>query len=433
MHGKQIIKKYFHIGLIAIIALCLGMYMLCYPFLPNQFSIMAGESIIIPNFFPMTASVPVQSNETAVVEQDFFGQTVIHTQESVDTATSLSVQYKFLGIIPVKSASISVLPDLKLVPCGQTMGVKMMTQGVMVVGVSEVESGGEQRTPALDAGIAQKDIILSMNGINIESIETLTQVLEQSGGNAIEMEIKRGEDVYTTQLIPQWSESDHQWKMGLWVRDSAAGIGTITFVDPQTGFFGGLGHGICDVDTNQLMPLEDGVIQRSSVVQVLKGEKGAPGELQGEYGEIIGKMLLNSNSGIFGKMDMEQWNGTQEALPIALHEEVQVGPAQILCSLEGQEVNAYDIEIVKMGSSSGEKNLLVHVTDPILLEKTGGIVQGMSGSPIIQNGKLVGAVTHVLVDDPTRGYGILIENMLTAAKEIYETCSGESLLHEFLL
>lgn len=432
MHGKQENKKYIGTGLWIACALYLGIYLLCYPFLPKQSSVMAGESIVVPNFFPVTASVPTQSSETAVVEQDFFGQTVIHTQENADTATNLSVQYKFLGIIPIKNATISVLPDLKLIPCGQTMGVKMMTQGVMVVGLSAVEGQGQEYHPALDAGIAQKDIILSMNDIAVENIETLSQILEQSQGQAIEMKIQRGEDIYTTQLIPQWSDTEQQWKMGLWVRDSAAGIGTITFVEPETGFFGGLGHGICDVDTNQLMPLENGVIQRSSVVQVVKGEKGMPGELQGEYGEIIGQMLLNSHRGIFGKLDMDTWSTSQQALPIALCEQVQVGAAEILCSLEGTQVRAYEIEIVKVGSTNGEKNLLIHVTDETLLEQTGGIVQGMSGSPIIQNGKLVGAVTHVLVDDPTRGYGILIENMLTEAQKVYETCSGSAPLHKFL-
>lgn len=425
MQWNKKTKKIFPIVAVGTVGLCLGVYLLCTPLLPQQFSVMAGQSLTIPSIFPITATVPVQSSQTTVVEQDFFGDTVIYTQQQTAETQNLSVEYKLLGIIPVKQAEVSILPNLKLIPCGQTMGVKMMTNGVMVVGLSQVEQNGHPSTPALDAGIAQKDLILSMNGVHVRNIETLTQILEQSNGAPIQMEIQRGEDTFTTQLVPQWSDVDQQWKMGLWVRDSAAGIGTITFVDPETGFFGGLGHGICDVDTNQLMPLEEGLIQRSSVIRVVKGEQGSPGELQGEYGDIIGQLMSNSRYGIFGKIDFSQYTIEGEALPIALRSEVEVGPAQLLCSLEGEKVQAYSIEIVKMGNSD-EKNLLIHVTDSELLEKTGGIVQGMSGSPIIQNGKIIGAVTHVLVDDPTRGYGILIENMLADAKQVYDMCSEES-------
>ena len=212
---------------------------------------------------------------------------------------------------------------------------------------------------------------------------------------------------------------DGVYRHGAWIRDSIAGIGTMTFYDPATRTFAALGHGVTDTDTAMLMPLASGAVMEASVKAVKAGAPGAPGEMRGDFDleEDMGTLYANTDCGIFGTLDEGCKVDTSRALPIASREEVETGRATILSTVQGDTTEEYDVVIEKIYSPSTEtRNLLVRVTDDRLLEKTGGIVQGMSGSPIIQNGKLVGAVTHVLVNDPTRGYGILIENMLEAAE-----------------
>ena len=242
--------------------------------------------------------------------------------------------------------------------------------------------------------------------------------LNAGGGSDAALTVKRGSRTLTLEASPQ-QDVGGEYRLGAWVRDSMAGIGTMTFYDPESGIFGALGHGVTDADTGKLLPLDHGSIMDASVKAVKRGERAAPGELKGDFDltRDSGTLFANTESGIFGKLSAEDAEKLRtQALPIAGKSERKTGKAQILATVEGKETRAYDIEIEKIYSSSGStRNFLLHVTDEALLAQTGGIVPGMSGSVVLKDGKIVGAVTHVLLDDPTRGYGIFIENMLAAA------------------
>lgn len=274
--------------------------------------------------------------------------------------------------------------------------------------------------PARDCGLREGDIITHINREEVDSIEEVQSVLQEVGGKP--MSIRAVRDDKTVQLTAQAVQcgSDGQYKLGAWIRDSMAGIGTLTFCEPATGRFGALGHGINDVDTAQLMPLQSGSIMYSEVTDVKKGEKGAPGELHGAFqvNRDLGELYANTASGVFGRLEDGTLTDGLEPVPVAERKEVKTGAATILSNIAGDQVEEYQVEIIRVYPANGAdtRNLMLKVTDPRLLETTGGIVQGMSGSPILQNGKLVGAVTHVLVNDPTQGYGILAENMLLEAE-----------------
>jgi stage IV sporulation protein B len=303
--------------------------------------------------------------------------------------------------MPVKAAEARML-----VPVGHTVGIKLFSRGVVVVKLTE---GG---TPARECGLRTGDVIVKCGGDAVTSTEQFQSLLQKSGGSAADLQIDRDGGQMTLSVEP--SQNDQGvYCIGAWVRDSMAGIGTMTYYDPATGAFGALGHGVTDTDTALLMPFSNGSILPSTVKAVKKGEAGSAGELRGDFDltRDLGPLYANTGSGIFGKLDSAPEAGT--ALPTGT---ALPGPATVLANVRGDEVREYDIEILKVASgSSGGRDLVLSVTDPALLETTGGIVQGMSGSPILQNGRLVGAVTHVLLNDPTKGYGILIENMLSAA------------------
>ena len=292
-----------------------------------------------------------------------------------------------------------------LVPVGKAIGVKLFAEGVLVVGLSENEGAV---SPAKKGGMKAGDLILTMNDVTIGSTEHLQSLLAENG----EREAAFGA------VCPKKGQ-DGVCRLGAWIRDSMAGIGTVTFYDPQTGVFAALGHGITDVDTGKLMPLSRGSVMAASVKAVKRGASGSPGELRGDFDltRDLGSLYANTECGIFGVLPEENRpEAVGEAIPVARRTEVRTGKAVILANCRGNEVCAYEIEIEKLyGGSAPTRNLLLRVTDPALLALTGGIVQGMSGSPIVQDGKLVGAVTHVLLDDPQRGYGILAENMLSAS------------------
>ena len=305
--------------------------------------------------------------------------------------------------------------DLALIPGGQAFGVKFYTDGVMVVDMTAFETADGMRNPAYEAGIRTKDIIISVNGEKITTNRDISNIVSACNGNTVVFEVKRNDTTFTVNVLPQKSAAQDSYKVGLWVRDSTAGIGTITYFNPQTGHFAGLGHGISDVDTGVLMPLAVGDVIGANISSVIKGPKGAPGQLEGSFNEFVqyGSLIQNTSQGVFGKTNDKNLL-SQQAIPIASNDEVQVGEVTIRCTTNGSEISEYKamIESINKSSTSQGKNMVIKITDEALLEKTGGIVQGMSGSPIIQNGKLVGAVTHVLINDPTMGYGIFIENML---------------------
>lgn len=303
----------------------------------------------------------------------------------------------------------------ELIPGGMAFGVKYYSKGAIVIGVCDVETASGLASPARDAGLTTGDIITSAGGSEIGMLEDLLELVEECGGQKIEIEYTRENQTQTTVVTPVIDRTTNAYRIGVWVRDSTAGIGTITFIDAKTNRFGGLGHGINDSSTGMLMPFGKGSIVEVTVTGVTKGRKSLPGELKGEFGsEDIGTLSSNTEAGVFGTYHSLP-KSLSSPVPVASKAELKAGKATVRTAVDGT-VREYEIEIEEIYRDSGRtKNFLIHVTDDRLLGITGGIVQGMSGSPILQNGKLVGAVTHVLVNDPTRGYGIYIENMLDAA------------------
>lgn len=327
-----------------------------------------------------------------------------------------TMDLKLFGILPYKSVDIQVIQDTTLIPSGIPIGIYVKTDGVLVIGVGEFENqSGETVSPAqyvLQSG----DYILDVNGEKVENKKQFVQMIADSEGEDMIMTLRRGEEITEVKIKPECNQNE-EWKLGIWIRDNAQGIGTLTYVDTDDTF-GALGHGINDVDTSTLMRLDEGTLYKTEIVGITRGTDGSPGELTGyiayENENIIGEITENTAEGIFGTLKDEIVQQTPyEAIPIALKQEVQIGPAQIICSVTG-EPKYYDIEITELHLEDGNVNrgLVIKITDEELLSLTGGIIQGMSGSPIIQNGKLVGAVTHVLVQDAASGYGIFIENML---------------------
>ncbi len=295
---------------------------------------------------------------------------------------------------------------------GELFGTKIRTDGLLVVGTASVMSDKKERFPARDAGICSKDIICALDGKKVFTSEEFVTLIEKSEGKELEISLLRGGENINVKLKPVKSDADGFFRAGLWIRDSLAGIGTVTFTLPDTLEFVGLGHGICDPDTGVLMPVREGSVFEVALGDVKKGSVGAPGELRGKLSEKrVGKLLVNSICGVYGVFAEKTGGG--DILPVADKDEISVGKAEIVCSVKDGQKAKYSAEIEKICDADGKtKNFVIRITDKTLLSLTGGIVQGMSGSPVIQNGKLVGAVTHVLVDDPTRGYGIFIENML---------------------
>lgn len=330
------------------------------------------------------------------------------------TGNTFRMDLKLLGLINIKPVSVQVVDRRVVALCGTPFGIKMVTDGVMVVGTGAVtDCNSRAVSPAQTAGIQEGDIILSINGEKISSKKQLTKLVESSAGQPLSLVVRRGEQLTSLHLSPVRSSLDNSYHLGLWVRDSSAGIGTMTFYDPNNGCFAGLGHAICDVDTGQLMPLSQGEIVEASIIGVHAGKSGSPGQLQGAFvaNRSIGSLYTNSYNGVYGRLMNQPVDA--RTIPMAQCQEVRQGPVKILTTVSGQKPQLFDACIEKLSLSQDEptKNMVLRITDPDLLELSGGIVQGMSGSPIIQDGMLVGAVTHVFVNDPTRGYGIFAENM----------------------
>lgn len=314
------------------------------------------------------------------------------------TGNTFRMDLKLLGLINIKPVSVQVVDRRVVALCGTPFGIKMVTDGVMVVGTGAVtDCNSRAVSPAQTAGIQEGDIILSINGEKISSKKQLTKLVESSAGQPLSLVVRRGEQLTSLHLSPVRSSLDNSYHLGLWVRDSSAGIGTMTFYDPNNGCFAGLGHAICDVDTGQLMPLSQGEIVEVSIIGVHAGKSGSPGQLQGAFvaNRSIGSLYTNSYNGVYGRL-MNQPVDAQ-TIPMAQCQEVRQGPVKILTTVSGQKPQLFDACIEKLSLSQDEptKNMVLRITDPDLLELSGGIVQGMSGSPIIQDGMLVGAVTHV--------------------------------------
>lgn len=325
------------------------------------------------------------------------------------------------GMVATAMLSVSAMASEGrfVVPLGQAVGIKLFSDGVVVVGMSAIETDVGSTEPAKDAGLKVGDIVTHINGTEVDTIESVQELVKETKDQPLALAVMRsGQSLQLTAVAVESADGEH--KLGLWLRDSMAGIGTMTFFDPTSGTFGALGHGINDADTAQLMPLESGSLLFAEVVDVKKGAEGSPGELHGSFDltRELGELKINSAIGIYGTSADPSFSGSM--MEVADKSEVMVGEACILSNVSGTEVEEFSIKVVQVYPEvSGEsKNMMIEVTDPRLLEITGGIVQGMSGSPILQNGKIIGAVTHVFVNDPTKGYGIFIENMLDTAEKV---------------
>lgn len=414
---KEIIRKFVGIVLL-VFTFSIGFYE---PFqkwvmLPKEVVLFEGNTETI-HHYPSTSAESKNDVVKVVKEEEAIKVAAMKQGEDTVTVTK--------GDMPIKKIDVTVLPKVKVVPGGQSIGVKLNTDGVLVVGHHLVNSEEGEKSPGELAGIKVGDTITKINGNKVESMNEVVKFVEEAGkkGEPLTLEIKRDNETFTKEIIPLKNKGDATYRLGLYIRDSAAGVGTLTFYDPETKIYGALGHVISDVDTKKPIAVHNGHIIRSSVTSIEKGSSGEPGEKLARFSEhrnILGTISKNSSFGIFGKLTTEEKltnNIIDEPIPIALASQVKEGPAKILTVVEGEEVDEFDIEIVSNVPQKfpATKGLVIKITDPKLLKATGGIIQGMSGSPIIQDGKLVGAVTHVFVNDPTSGYGCHIEWMLEEA------------------
>lgn len=327
------------------------------------------------------------------------------------------------GLIPVKSVDIKTVKDLEVYPGGTPVGIKLSSKGVLVVGYSDIEVDGKKvSSPAKDVGIEIGDLILKINDENIEDSQDLIRKVINSKSDEITIELSKSgkKEIKTMNRIK--SNTDGKYKIGLWVRDSTAGVGTLTFYHKETDNYGALGHAIIDADTNSLITVKKGDLVKSSIINVRKSEKGSPGELRGIFLDEespLGVITKNTYCGIFGSLN-NTFAPNSKSIKVGFRDEIQEGKAQILTTIDENGPQYFDIKITKLlpQDEPGPKSMVIEIIDEKLLNKTGGIVQGMSGSPIIQNGKIVGAVTHVLINNPKVGYGIYIEWMLKDAEII---------------
>ena len=390
------------------------MYTLVIGNIPKEIVVFEGEEISMKTLL----GISIKGENLVTIETSSSNSNKISNEVG-----KTSVEVSLFDNITLKNVDVSVLPKTTVIPVGNIAGVKLYTNGVLVVGMSEIEGKDNKKyKPYENTGIEEGDTIIKINEEEIDSTNDLIEVVNMSQGKEIKVEYIHEDDTKECSITPV-ETSSNEYKLGLWVRDSAAGVGTVSFYEPETRTFGALGHGITDIDTNELINIASGEFITTRILNITKGESGNPGRIQGtiENQQNIGLISKNSKFGIYGKvnnissLDID----TSKEMEVALREEIQEGKATILCSLDNQKPQEYEIEIQKIYKENNydNKSMKIKVTDERLLEKTGGIIQGMSGSPIIQNGKFVGAVTHVLVNNPQEGYAVFGDIMLKQAKD----------------
>ena len=371
-------------------------------FTPNSFTVTAGNHLEwMSGAFTVVGNGDVTASTDVSYPKTYQGKLMLY------------------NVIPIKTVDVSVVDQTCVIPCGTPFGIKLFTDGVMIVGLADIQTDSGSVNPAAQAGLKVGDVITGVDGQTVNANKEVANDVENCGGKSMRFTVRRDGALSTVTVQPVLSEADGLYKAGLWVRDSTAGIGTLTFYDPSGKSFAGLGHGICDADTGELMPLLSGDIVPVTINGVTKGLKGKPGELRGYFSddEAVGSLMANVPAGVYGTLKSTP-KGT--AVKVAMKQDVRVGKVKILTTIDGGPPKYYDAEIEKIDYRDNvqSKNLVLHITDGRLLTQTGGIVQGMSGSPVLQGNKLVGAVTHVFVNDPTRGYGVFAENMLAESQTV---------------
>ena len=404
-------KKFLKL-LLVLFLLLIYMYVLVWQNLPDELVLFEVEKVNLKTILGINISENV---ETLQASSNDIGQ-----QDETVRKTNLEVS--LFNDLLVKEINVDILEKATVIPVGNIAGVKLYTSGILVVGMSEIEGADNKRyKPYENTGIEEGDRITKVDEVEVASTDELTKEVNESKGAKISLTFIHDEETKTCSIEPVKTEND-EYKLGLWVRDSAAGVGTVTFYDPDSKTFGALGHGITDIDTNELINIASGEFVTTKILNLKKGESGNPGKIQGtiENQKNIGTIYKNSKFGIYGKVEDLSSLGVDASkeMEIALRDEIKEGKATILCSLDNKAPKEYEIEIEKVYRENNydNKSMLIKVTDEELLEKTGGIIQGMSGSPIIQNGKFVGAVTHVLVNNPDEGYGVFGDIMYKQSK-----------------
>lgn len=390
------IKKIFNIfyslcvlGAVLILSLIISLDYL----LPKDYNIIDGKELDI------NTTLPINIVKSDVVDNNEYNVTL-----------------KLLGVIPVSSAKVKVLDEQLVSVTGTPFGIKIYTDGVMVVGITDVDSKNGAISPAKINGLQLGDLITSINGIKVLTNEEVASIIEQSEGKTLKFDVVRENEKLQVLITPLLSISSNKYKAGIWVRDSSAGIGTSTFYSPTLNITAGLGHGITDVDTGEILTINSGEAVSANILNINKSTAGSPGELKGQFlEESLGNIVANNDTGIYYKN--KNTINLNNVKRIALKQEIKTEEAKIYTCIDGVTPKYYNCIIEKINyNNSITKNMVVKITDNELIEKTGGIVQGMSGSPIIQNNKLIGAITHVFINNPTKGYGIFAENMLESAK-----------------
>lgn len=415
---KKIVRG---LGILFVIALC-AIYFLpavqSYTSIPNEIFIEKGSAKTIDLGLPVRADVKSTGvisigSETLAEATGMQSPLVI---ESIDNGNAM-IELTLFGL-PVKSVSVNVSDEKMVIPGGQSIGVTLFTKGALVVGITGIElENGATANPAREAGMLPGDVITRINGTDIENAEHVTTIIDKAEGS-LDITVDRNGREIGLSIAPVKDYADGKMRLGVWVRDSTAGVGTLTFIDPNDRWFAGLGHAITDLDTGSVLSVKQGEIYFSEIIQINKGESGFPGEIQGFFSSASGNMGLihkNTDYGIYGTLyESVELSEFSAPIPVAHRDEVQLGEASILATIDHEGVKEFSCEIIKLTEQtySGQKGIVIRITDAELLDKTGGIVQGMSGSPIIQNGKLTGAVTHVFVNNPTKGYGLYADWML---------------------
>ena len=417
---KFIMKKLGKI-LIIIILLIMYIYVASICLIPDHIIVFEGENIKIPTLFGINVS---QNNN----KNDYIFSNTIQTVTNLDTKKldeigKINLSLNLFNKIPLKQIDVDIIKKTKVVPLGDAIGLKLYTKGVLVVGMSEIKGENEvSYKPYQDSGIKEGDMIIEINNNKINNTEDLIKNVNSSDGNKIDIKYLREEETCNTSIIPVKTENN-EYKIGLWVRDAQAGVGTATFYEKETKKFCALGHAITVIDTGEIVNIANGELVSTNIVSITKGKKGSPGQIKGviDGSKTLGDIQKNTPFGLYGKIsEYNDITSGEDEIEVALRDEIQEGNAEIICELEDGKKEKYNIKIEKifLGNSSDNKSMKIKIVDDKLIQKTGGIIQGMSGSPIIQNGKFVGAVTHVLVQSPTEGYAVFADMLIKQMNEI---------------
>ena len=394
--------------LIVFVLIIIYVYICNICMLPNNIVLMQGELLNLNTMF----GIELKSPETMQASSNL-------NKKVVEQTGKIDLNLNLFNIFPVKDVTVNVIPKTTVIPIGKAIGMKMYTQGVLVVGMSEIEG----KKPYEKTGIEAGDSIVEIDNTKIDNTDDLIECVNNSEGKEVEIKYISNEEEKVTNITPV-KTSKNEYKLGLWVRDAAAGVGTLTFYEPSTKKFASLGHGINDVDTLELLNIANGELVTTNIVDIVKGTDGVPGEIRGsiDNGITIGNIAKNTSFGVYGditntgRLNLDK----SKEMEVANRTEIKNGKAEIMCELENGKIESYEIEIQKIFTENNQNNksMLIKVTDERLIEKTGGIIQGMSGAPIIQNGKFIGAVTHVLVNDAKTGYAVFADLMIKQMREV---------------